>query len=140
MTISKSKFVAGAQCLKRLYLQVHQPELAAEPDASGSAIMEQGQEVGRLAHQLFPGGVKVDGSACRGIPSAAHRLTTDTGSPKNSEICFQPFRVSGSCCPFNFSPCFLGVGIVTLFNRKRPYHDHCSRNLNDGLHLEGISK
>ncbi len=60
--ISKSKFVAGAQCLKRLYLQVHQPELAAEPDASGSAIMEQGQEVGRLAHQLFPGGVKVGGS------------------------------------------------------------------------------
>jgi len=61
--ISKSKFVAGAQCLKRLYLQVHQPELAAEPNASGYAIMEQGQEVGRLAHQLFPSGVKVDGSA-----------------------------------------------------------------------------
>jgi len=37
--ISKSKFVAGAQCLKRLYFQVHQPELAAEPDASGYAIM-----------------------------------------------------------------------------------------------------
>jgi predicted RecB family nuclease len=54
--------VAGCQCLKRLYFQVHQPELAAEPDASDSAIMEQGQEVGRLAHQLFPGGVKVDGS------------------------------------------------------------------------------
>jgi predicted RecB family nuclease len=63
MRISKSKFVAGAQCLKRLYLQVHQPELAAEPDASGYGIMEQGNDVGRLAHQLFPGGVKVDGSA-----------------------------------------------------------------------------
>jgi hypothetical protein len=63
MKISKSKFVAGAQCLKRLYLQVHQPELAAEPGASGYAIMEQGHEVGRLAHQLFPGGVEVDGSA-----------------------------------------------------------------------------
>ena len=63
MRISKSKFVAGAQCLKRLYLQVHQPELAAEPDASGKAIMDQGQEVGLLAHRLFPGGVKVEGSA-----------------------------------------------------------------------------
>jgi len=50
------------QCLKRLYWEVHEPELASEPDASGQAIMEQGQEVGRLAHQLFPGGVKVDGS------------------------------------------------------------------------------
>lgn len=57
--ISKSKFVAGVQCLKRLYLQVHQPELAEEPEAAVEAIMEQGQEVGLLAHQLFPGGVEV---------------------------------------------------------------------------------
>lgn len=32
MTISKSTFIAGVQCLKRLYLQVHGPELAAMPD------------------------------------------------------------------------------------------------------------
>ena len=57
--ISKSKFVAGCQCLKRLYFQVHQPELAAEPDDSGEAIIEQGREVGMLARQLFPGGVEV---------------------------------------------------------------------------------
>ena len=61
MKISKSKFVAGCQCLKRLYFQVHQPELAVEPDASDYAIMQQGHEVGMLAHQLFPGGVEVDG-------------------------------------------------------------------------------
>jgi Domain of unknown function(DUF2779) len=63
VNISKSKFVAGVQCLKRLYWQVHEPELAAEPDAAGEAIIEQGREVGLLAHQLFPGGVVVDGSA-----------------------------------------------------------------------------
>jgi predicted RecB family nuclease len=63
MRISKSKFVAGVQCLKRLYLQVHQPELAAEPDAATEAIFEQGREVGLLARQLFPSGVEVDGSA-----------------------------------------------------------------------------
>jgi predicted RecB family nuclease len=57
--ISKSKFVAGIQCLNRLYWQVHQPELAAEPEAAVEAIMEQGQDVGLLAHQLFPGGVVV---------------------------------------------------------------------------------
>ena len=34
MKLSKSRFVAGVQCLKRLYWQVHEPELAAEPDAS----------------------------------------------------------------------------------------------------------
>jgi predicted RecB family nuclease len=63
MRISKSKFVAGVQCLKRLYFQVHQPELAAEPDAANEAIFEQGREVGLLARQMFPGGVEVDGSA-----------------------------------------------------------------------------
>jgi hypothetical protein len=60
--ISKSKYIAGVQCLKRLYWQVHEPLLSAEPDASAHAIMEQGHEVGLLARQLFPGGVEVDGS------------------------------------------------------------------------------
>ena len=59
MRISKSKFVAGCQCVKRLYWQVHEPKLAAEPDASDQAIMQQGHEVGMLARQLFPGGVEV---------------------------------------------------------------------------------
>ena len=57
--ISKSKFVAGCQCLKRLYWQVHEPELGGVPDAAAVAIMEQGREVGKLARQLFAGGVEV---------------------------------------------------------------------------------
>src|SRR5437868_10090729 len=61
MKLSKSKFMAGVQCLKRLYLLVHKSELAGEPDPAGQAILEQGQEVGRLARQLFPGGVEVNG-------------------------------------------------------------------------------
>ena len=51
--------MAGCQCLKRLYWQVHQPELAAEPDAATEAIMQQGHDVGMLARRLFPGGVEV---------------------------------------------------------------------------------
>ena len=57
--ISKSKFRAGVQCLKRLYLLVHSSELAAQPSASDQAIIEQGRAVGMLARQLFPGGVEV---------------------------------------------------------------------------------
>src|SRR5271170_5509395 len=57
--LSKSRFIAGSQCLKRLYFQVHQPELAAEPDAAAEAIIEQGREVGLLARKLFPGGIEV---------------------------------------------------------------------------------
>jgi len=58
--LSKSKFMAGCQCLKRLYLQVHEPELAREPDEAKQAIFDQGHEVGRLATEAFPDGVRVE--------------------------------------------------------------------------------
>ena len=48
------------QCHKRLYLQIHQPEFAAEPDEGTQARFEQGTEVGQLARGLFPEGVLVE--------------------------------------------------------------------------------
>ena len=60
MRISKSKFVAGVQCLKRIYLQVHQPELAAELDETSKAVIAQGHRVGLEAQKAFPGGVTVE--------------------------------------------------------------------------------
>src|SRR5579864_7594304 len=74
MKLSKSRFVAGCQCLRRLYWQVHEPELAARPDAAAEAIIQQGQEVGMLARTLFPGGVEVD--CTRGLADAI-RTTRD---------------------------------------------------------------
>ena len=60
MNLSKSRFMAGLQCLKRLYLQVHEPDLAVELDETSLAVIEQGQEVGRLAQKMFPGGVRIE--------------------------------------------------------------------------------
>jgi predicted RecB family nuclease len=71
--ISKSKFVAGCQCLKRLYWQVHEPELGGVPDATALAIMEQGREVGKLGRLLFVGGVEVRS----GDPEQAIRITRE---------------------------------------------------------------
>jgi len=62
MRISKSKFMAGVQCLKRLYLQVHEPKLATQPNGANEAVIEQGHAVGLLARELFPGGIEVDSS------------------------------------------------------------------------------
>jgi hypothetical protein len=60
IAISKSKFTAGVQCLKRLYLQVHDPDLTDENiDGSDDLRLEQGREVGLLARAAFPGGVLV---------------------------------------------------------------------------------
>jgi hypothetical protein len=60
MGLSKSRFIAGWQCLKRLYLEVHQPELGEEHDERTLAIFDQGQDVGRWAHKRFPGGVLIE--------------------------------------------------------------------------------
>jgi hypothetical protein len=55
--ISKSKFIAGRQCLKREWLQINQPQLGEE---IGIGIKEQGNIVGALARSSFPGGVLVE--------------------------------------------------------------------------------
>jgi hypothetical protein len=57
--LSKSKFLSGLQCHKRLYLEVHQPSLATKPDAATQAMFDMGTEVGELARSRFPGGVLV---------------------------------------------------------------------------------
>jgi hypothetical protein len=57
--LSKSKYVSGLQCHKRLYLEIHNPELATEPDERMQAVLDSGTEVGELARTRFPGGVLV---------------------------------------------------------------------------------
>jgi len=84
MTISKSKYCAGIQCLKRLYLLVYSPELAEEPDAAAYAIIEQGREVGMLARTLFPGGVEVDCS--RGLVDAIRATRALVANPEVQAI------------------------------------------------------
>jgi predicted RecB family nuclease len=90
ITISKSKFIAGCQCLKRLYWEVHEPELAAEPDAAAEAIMRQGYEVGLLARQLFPGGIEVDNSGGLGQAiRATKELVANPEIPAIFEAAFE---------------------------------------------------
>jgi hypothetical protein len=55
--LTKSRYIAGRQCLRRLWLVVHEP-LPYEEPAPGSP-MDVGQEIGGKAHLLFPGGVLV---------------------------------------------------------------------------------
>ena len=54
--LSKSRILAGLQCLKRLYLECHQRELADAVDESRQAIFDAGTAVGVLATERFPGG------------------------------------------------------------------------------------
>ena len=61
--LSKSRFIAGVQCLKRLNLQIHHPELAEMPDESTLAMLQQGQEVGDVVSRLGEQGQAVGADA-----------------------------------------------------------------------------
>jgi predicted RecB family nuclease len=58
--LSKSRYIAGLQCPRRLWLASHEPDLAdSQPDAL-SARLDDGAEIGRRARELFADGVLVD--------------------------------------------------------------------------------
>ncbi len=88
--LSKSRFLAGLQCLKRLYLECYQRDLADPINASQQAIFDSGTAVGGLARQRFPGGILVE------EPYFAHaqavvstqNLLSDTSVPALYEAAF----------------------------------------------------
>lgn len=94
--LSKSKFLSGLQCHKRLYLEVHQPALATKPDAATQAMFDMGTEVGELARSRFPGGVLV---------TAGHRQT-EAALAQTAEL------VQDSTVPAIFEAAFLHGGVL----------------------------
>lgn len=57
--LSKSRFLSGLQCHKRLYLEIHAPQLAADIDDRRRMVLDMGKEINEIAHRYFPCGVLV---------------------------------------------------------------------------------
>ena len=55
--ISKSNFLSGTQCHKKLYFDKFRKDLIQETEESQESLFELGHEVGALARQYFPGGM-----------------------------------------------------------------------------------
>src|ERR1019366_5318443 len=89
MILTKSQYVAGVQCLKRLYLIVNEPQLAAESDASSEIMLAQGREVGLLARQLFPRGLAVDSRNPEQAVRATRELIANPAVPAIFEGAFE---------------------------------------------------
>ena len=51
--LSKSKIMAGVQCAKRLYLEIHRPDLI-EVSTAQQAIFDTGHKVGEIAQAILP--------------------------------------------------------------------------------------
>lgn len=55
--ISKSRYLAGLQCLKYFWYQVNAREEIPQPDFVNQFIFNQGIQVGEYAKKLYPGGI-----------------------------------------------------------------------------------
>ena len=60
MRFSKSKYLSGLQCHKRLWLEIHKPELAPPPPTGQQRIFDQGTAIGEMAREEFPNGVLIE--------------------------------------------------------------------------------
>lgn len=58
--ISKSQFMMGRQCLKRLWLYNYRKDLIPPVDPAQQQLFDQGHEIGALARECFAGGTLVD--------------------------------------------------------------------------------
>jgi hypothetical protein len=94
--LSKSRFVAGVQCLKRLYLQTYAAQPAIPIDPQLQRQLDQGQRVGELAQTAFPGGVLV----------ASNHLATSSALAQTAALIDNP------SVPAIFEAAFRFEGIV----------------------------
>lgn len=55
-SLSKSRYISGAQCYLRLWYDSYARDLAPAPDLALQAVFDTGHEVGEIARRRFPGG------------------------------------------------------------------------------------
>lgn len=65
--ITKSNFMSGLQCQKRLWLEVKEPNRATALAPAQQRIINQGNEVGYYARQQFPDGKLITGNSLDAI-------------------------------------------------------------------------
>ncbi len=94
-TLSKSRYLSGLQCPKRLWTELHARHLIPPVDASTQARFEEGQEVGNLARRLHPGGLAIDPGTLRWdrvVPATRRALS------QRRTLYEAAFRHGGAAC------------------------------------------
>lgn len=69
-TLSKTTYMYGCQCPKRLHLHKYRPDLRNPVDERVQFVKDSGTSVGILAQQLFPGGVDASPADAYGYQDA----------------------------------------------------------------------
>ena len=93
MNLSKSKYVQGATCKKKLWLSFYKPEEAK--DMNNKSVFENGNKVGELARDLFGDSILIDYNLGfeKMISETKKKLTE-----KGNIICEASFNYDGNFC------------------------------------------
>ncbi len=88
--LSKSQYLKGRHCIRRVWLYNWHRELMQPPSEVQQSIFQQGHDVGRLAHQLFPGGIEIteDHNDPAGALSST-QVAIQSGAPAVFEAAFE---------------------------------------------------
>lgn len=76
-TLSKSKFISGLQCTKKMWLSVHRPELATPLSKKQEQIFQAGFEFEEIVMKKYPDSVKVDFNNLNEMVSITKKLIND---------------------------------------------------------------
>jgi hypothetical protein len=95
--LSKSTFMSGLQCPKRLYLSKFRRDLLPEEvDEQQQAVFDAGNDAGKLAQQLFPNGI--DASPLRLYEYQKSVMLTQSYLMTNDVIYEACFQYEGALC------------------------------------------
>ena len=96
--LSKSLYVAGTQCLRQLWWRVHEPRaVELQPDIVLEDRFDQGNQVGALARDRFPGGVLIESAGPWADRVARTRAALDAGVDVVFEAAFVADGVRVAC-------------------------------------------
>lgn len=72
--LTKSKYLSGLQCVKRLWIEEHAPGHLPAASSTQSQLFLQGSEVGRLARTRFPSGKLIRGAGAGALAATQSAL------------------------------------------------------------------
>ncbi|MBD2001051.1 DUF2779 domain-containing protein [Leptolyngbya sp. FACHB-541] len=74
--LKKSNFMSGLQCLKKLWLEVQEPQQATALSPAQQRIIDQGKEVGHYARQQFSNGQLIVGNGNEALQATQEAIAT----------------------------------------------------------------
>ena len=104
--LSKSKYLSGLQCRKKLWLSIYQPQKAKQAGHFTEMVLQRGTDIGKSARERFPGGILIE-APYHDIKAALTETETHLAGAKHGG----GSRNRQDSTPILFEPAFLHNGL-----------------------------